>query len=144
MKIAIVTAGNKGIGLEITKALIENDYEVVVGGRSEYSDQKTKDKVHFIKGDLRELNTHKKLVDKALELNNVIELYVNNLGLSEWKPIDEVDENFLDKLIKTNWYSAFWGCKASAKHISPNGSIINISSIAGKRGSKNNLSLIHI
>ena len=138
MKIAVVTAGNKGIGLEITKALIENNYEVVVGGRSEYSDRITRDKVHFIRGDLRELNTHQKLVDKALQLNNSIELYVNNLGLSEWKPIDEVDENFLDKLIKTNLYSAFWGCKSSAKHISPNGSIINISSIAGKRGSKNN------
>ena len=72
MKIAVVTAGNKGIGLEITKALIENNYEVVVGGRSEYSDRITRDKVHFIKGDLRELNTHQKLVDKALQLNNSI------------------------------------------------------------------------
>ena len=48
------------------------------------------------------------------------------------------DSFFLEKIMRTNLYSAFWGCKASAKNLSENGSIINISSIAGKRGSKNN------
>ena len=55
MKIAIVTAGNKGIGLEITKTLLENNYEVIVGGRSEYIDENTQHKVHFVKGDLTKL-----------------------------------------------------------------------------------------
>lgn len=138
MKIAIVTAGNKGIGLEITKTLLKNNYEVIVGGKSEFLDQETKNKINFIRGDLKELNTHKKLVDKALRINKKIDLYVNNVGLSDWKPIEKIDEDFLDKLIKTNLYSAFWGCKSCAPHMSENGSIINISSIAGKRGSKNN------
>ena len=138
MKIAIVTAGNKGIGLEITKTLLENNYEVVVGGRSEYIDEKTQNKVHFIKGDLTKLNSHQKLVEKALQLNKEIDLYVNNVGLSYWNPIEKIDEIFLDKIIKTNLYSVFWGCKSCVKYMSPNSSIINISSIASKRGSKNN------
>ena len=138
MKIAIVTAGNKGIGLEITKTLLENNYEVIVGGRSEYFDEKTKDKVHFIKGDLTKLSSHQKLVEKALQLNKGIDLYVNNVGISYWNPIEKIDEIFLDKIIKTNLYSVFWGCKSSVKYMTPNSSIINISSIASKRGSKNN------
>ena len=44
------------------------------------------------------INANKLFLDN-LTLSYGGELYVNNLGLSEWKPIDEVDENFLDKLI---------------------------------------------
>ena len=64
---------------------------------------------------------------------------MNNVGISKWKSIEEINNDFLDKLFKTNIYSVFWGCKASQKFLQEtNGSIINISSIAGKRGSKNN------
>ena len=35
-------------------------------------------------------------------------------------------------------FIVFWGSKAASKILSKKGSIINISSIAGKRGSKNN------
>ena len=43
MQIAIVTGGNKGIGLGITKELIKNDYKVIVGGRSIYEDKETRE-----------------------------------------------------------------------------------------------------
>ena len=138
MKVAIITGGNKGIGLGITKALVNENYRVIVGGRSSFEDKETKDKVDFIKGDLINFETHQKLVKTAIQKYGQLDLYVNNVGLSEWKPIDKVDLSFLDKLMKTNIYSCFWGCKASGKFLSSNGSIINISSIAGKRGSKNN------
>ena len=36
MKVAIVTAGNKGIGLEITKKLVDENYKVIVGARSTF------------------------------------------------------------------------------------------------------------
>ena len=43
-----------------------------------------------------------------------------------------------------NLKGAFWGCKAAATAMSGNGgAIINISSIAGKRGSANNAVLRH-
>lgn len=138
MQIAIVTGGNKGIGLGITKELIKNDYKVIVGGRSIYEDKDTIEAVEFVKTDLTKFHGHQKLVETAINKYGKLNLYINNIGLSKWKPISEVDEDFLNKLFETNIYSAFWGCKAAEKHLSDNGSIINISSIAGKRGSKNN------
>ena len=54
--------------------------------------------------------------------------------------IEDVDETFFNSLINTNLMGAFWGCKTAA-HCMKNdggGAIINISSIAGKRGSANN------
>ena len=38
----------------------------------------------------------------------------------------------------SNFYSTLWGCKYSKKYLKKGSSIINISSIAGKRGSANN------
>lgn len=138
MKVAIVTAGNKGIGLEITKKLVDENYNVIVGARTTFLETQYKNKIDFFKVDLSKYSDHQLLVRKAIELYGKIDLYVNNLGISEWKPINKVDKKFLDKLIHTNLYSAFWGCKASEKFLQNGGSIINISSIAGKRGSKNN------
>ncbi len=138
MKVAIVTGGNKGIGLAITKDLLKNNYKVIVGARSTYTDEMTKNDVYFIKGDLRKYENHEKLVDFAINNFGSLDLYVNNLGISEWKPIEKINENFLNKLFSTNLYSAFWGCKACKRKMRKDGSIINISSIACKRGSKNN------
>ncbi len=136
--IAIVTGGNKGIGLGITKKLVANNYKVIICGSSSFKNDFNFDSVNFIKGDLSKYETHVKLVNTAIKLYGKLDLYVNNVGISEWKPISKIDINFLDKLIRTNLYSAFWGCKASESSLTKNGSIINISSIAGKRGSTNN------
>ncbi len=136
--VAIVTGGNKGIGLGIVKTLLENNYKVVTCGRSEFKDINLLKDLEFIKGDAKDFKTHQKLVDHAINSFGKLDLYVNNVGVSEWKPIDKIDNDFLDKIFKTNIYSVFWGSKAASKILSKKGSIINISSIAGKRGSKNN------
>jgi len=77
-------------------------------------------------------------VDAAIEKTGTLDVYINNAGYSEWRPIAEIDDKFLDDLIGTNLKGAFWGCKAAASVMKSGGSIVNISSIAGKRGSSNN------
>ncbi len=91
MKIAIVTGGNKGIGLGIVKELIKNNYKVITGGRSSYEDEETKDKVEFIQGNLINYETHQRLVETAIKKYGRLDLYVNNVGISEWRPIDQID-----------------------------------------------------
>ena len=51
MNVAVVTGGNKGIGLAITKELIKNKYKVIVGARSSYDDQDTINDIDFVKCD---------------------------------------------------------------------------------------------
>ena len=137
--VAIVTGGNKGIGLGITKLLLKNNYKVITCGRSGFEDIENFSGLDHIQGDITCYETHVNLVEKAINSYGKLDLYVNNVGISQWKTIEEINIDFLDQLFKTNIYSVFWGCKASQKYLKEtNGSIINISSIAGKRGSKNN------
>ena len=67
-------------------------------------------------------------------------MLVNNAGITSKgrKDILHATEESWDAVFDTNLKGAFWGAKAAAAAMSDNGCIINISSIAGKRGSTNN------
>lgn len=138
MKTAIITGGNKGIGLGITESFVNAGYHVVVGARSSMNLSPFSDKVRFVSVDVSKEKSHLDLVATAMEWTGRLDVYVNNAGFSEWKPIEKIDESFFERIINTNLKSAFWGCKAAITTMKAGASIINISSIAGKRGSSNN------
>lgn len=138
-KTVIITGGSKGIGLSITEAFVDAEYAVVVGARTDTGlESRFPGVVKFIAMDVRNERDHRKLTEKALDWSGRLDAYVNNAGYSEWRPIELIDENFFNDLIETNLKGAFWGCKAAVDAMSAGGSIINVSSIAGKRGSSNN------
>ena len=138
-KTVIITGGNRGIGLDITRTFVEAGYHVIVGGRNAYNLEKEfGSKVTFVQIDVRKESDHVLLTEMAIKKTGSIDCYINNAGFSEWRPIEEIDEAFLEDILNTNLKGAFWGCKAAAKVLGSEGTIINISSIAGKRGSSNN------
>ena len=63
---------------------------------------------------------------------------INNAGFSEWRPIEEIDEEFLTSIIETNLMGYFWGAQAAASILQSGSSLINISSLAARRGTPNN------
>lgn len=138
-KTVVVTGGNRGIGLNITEAFVNAGYDVFVGARQEAGlANRFGDRVTFVATDVRNEAAHHALVQRAIEQTGKLDVFVNNAGFSEWRPISEIDESFLDDIIGTNLKGAFWGCKAALNVMTEGASIINISSIAGKRGSANN------
>lgn len=136
----IVTGGNRGIGLAITKSFVKAGYTVIVGARTEQNIQGIDPKqVIFRSIDVRDEMAHLTLAKAAIDETGRLDAWVNNAGISAWRPIEEIDENFFNELIDINLKGAFWGCKAAAHFMRhKGGSIVNISSIAGKRGSANN------
>ena len=138
-KSAVITGGNRGIGVAITEAFVKAGYFVVVGARRDTGlEARFGNQVRFVCADVRQESAHRKLVDAALSETGSLDVYINNVGISAWRPIGEIDEQFLDEMLAVNLKSAFWGCKAAAAGMKKGGCIINISSIAGKRGSANN------
>jgi len=138
-KTVIITGGNRGIGLSITEAFVDAGYAVFVGSRDVTKlIERFGKKVFCVQTDVRKENAQINLVREAMNITGHLDTFINNAGYSEWRPISAVDETFLDDIIATNLKGAFWGCKAAASVMKAGGSIINISSIAGKRGSSNN------
>lgn len=137
-KTVIILGGNKGIGLKITDLYLNSNFNVVVGARTSIIMKNNKN-FHFFKTDASKEAQVKNIFTFTFKKFKKIDVIVNNLGISEWKPIEKIDNKFLDKIINTNLKSFFWSCKYGAKFLKKNGgAIINMSSIAGKRGSKNN------
>ena len=137
MRIAIISGGSRGIGEEISKTFMESGYKVIIGSRSEPKFKLTNGSV-WVKMDATTQSGHEKLFTEAKRESGFIESYINNVGYSEWRSIENVDQTFIDHMFSTNLFSTIYGCKVAAENLTSGGNIINISSIAGKRGTKNN------
>ena len=66
-KVAIITGGNKGIGLNIARKLAENKYKVIVCGKT-VLEQDSNLNIKFIRGDLTQQSTHHHLVNEAINI----------------------------------------------------------------------------
>ncbi len=138
-KLITITGGTQGIGAEIAKYFLKNNWIVLIGARKKkalglYSHEN----LHFLSIDVTKEEDHKKFYKKAKTLSSNFVCAIHSAGFSSWKPINEVNEKFWNKMIDTNLKGTFLGCKLSSSYIKAGGSIINISSLAGKRGSENN------
>lgn len=144
----MVTGGNRGIGEAISKALVREGYRVVLGARTEPTFADGSDIV-FVATDVRDPASLEGLASAAAEVSAVaagggagraerIDLWVNCAGYSAWRPLAEVDEAFFDDMLDTNLKGTFFGCKTAAARMANGGAIVNISSIAGRRGSAGN------
>ena len=138
-KTVIITGGSSGLGLSITEAFVNSGYFVIVGARKKV-DLKSKfgENAIFVKADVKKESSHKLLIKTAKKITGRLDVYINNAGVSEWMPISKINKKIIDKIISTNLIGTLWGCKVASSFLKNGGSIINISSIAGKRGTSNN------
>jgi len=67
-----------------------------------------------------------------------LDVFVNCAGVSAWRAIGEIDEGFVEEIIETTLLGTLWGCAAAAMVLPRGGCIVNVSSLAGKRGSTRN------
>jgi len=138
-KTVVITGGTKGIGLALTEAFLKQGASVFVGSRNddEVFQERCPD-ARFIKTDVRDFDQVAGLAEQAVDQTGRLDIFVNNAGISIWKTLEKIDEAFWSLLIDTNLKGALWGCKAAARHLSNGGVIVNVASLAGKRGSPNN------
>ena len=138
-KTVIVTGGAKGIGAAISKEFYEQGYFVIIGSREDNGfSVALGDRARFIRTDVSKSKELLTLVEKAVDWTSKLDVMINNAGFSEWRSINSVDEQFWYRMMDINLKGAFFGCQAAATYLKPGGCIINISSLAGKRGSAKN------
>jgi len=135
----IVTGGTKGIGAAIARAFYASGAHVVIGARTDSGlARDLGDRAQFWAIDVCKPANHQALVRAAIEWTGRLDVFVNCAGLSAWRPLEKVDEEFWHRVIDTNLKGTFFGCQAAAELLGRGGCIINVSSLAGKRGSANN------
>jgi 7-alpha-hydroxysteroid dehydrogenase len=142
-RVAVVTGSGQGIGRAIAWALADAGADVVINARRLSDLEETASGVvargrraHVVCGDIRDFSDH--VADEAMTAFGRIDIWVNNVGGSDEKNvrllIDTPDEVFRSQ-VELNLTSAFQGCRAAASRMTNGGSIVNITSGAGTRGS---------
>lgn len=135
----IITGGSRGIGAAISEAFYAEGTHVIIAGRTDTGlAEKLGSRARFISTDVRNPKELISLVNQAIEWTGRLDVLVNNAGVSAWRPLHQIDENFWHDMLDTNLKSVLFSCQAAVPFLPPGGSIINISSLAGKRGSANN------
>ena len=139
-QIAIVTGGGAGLGLAITKKLVDHGVQVIAIGRNE---EKLKtastsfgELCDYRVADLQNLPSIPALIDEIKQTYGKIDILVNNAGINMKKDFIEVtDEDFFN-VIQTNLSSVFAVSREVVKCmlVAGTGSIVNISSMAAQYG----------
>jgi NAD(P)-dependent dehydrogenase (short-subunit alcohol dehydrogenase family) len=139
-KIAVVTGGSKGIGLEITRTLIDEGARVVTGSRTITPELKAT-AATAVSVDLTTPEGPRHLVDAALAEHGAIDLLVNNVGVGDTGDVIKGAVNGLAELPDDAWehtfalhfYTAVRASRAALPSLTrQRGTIINVSS-AGAR-----------
>lgn len=144
--VAIVTGGARGIGRGIAYELAKEGVRVAVADLPATSADRDETiaeirrlggKAIPIDVDVREFAQCQAMVQKTIDTWGQVDILVNNAGVIRIGPVVAFSEEDWDLVIDVNLKGTFLCTKAVAGHMMQRqkGRIINLSSIAGKRGS---------
>jgi 3-oxoacyl-[acyl-carrier protein] reductase len=141
----LVTAGAQGIGLAISKQLLEAGAHVAIHYFSSQVDPAalaaeagvSPDRVKLFQGDLRVREEAAKLVSAAISWLGGLDILVNNAGsLIARRQLEELEEDFWRDSVDLNLSSMAWVTQAARSALTSNegSSIVNLASLAGRKG----------
>jgi 3-oxoacyl-[acyl-carrier protein] reductase len=139
-KVALVTGGSKGIGAAIAKSLAAEGASVAVNYASSKSGADTTVAeivaaggiAVSLRGDISKAADAQTIVDKTVEQFGRLDILVNNSGVYEFAPIENVTEESFHKHFNVNVLGLLLTTQAAVKHLSEGSSIINIGSVVSR------------
>jgi NAD(P)-dependent dehydrogenase (short-subunit alcohol dehydrogenase family) len=137
---ALITGGDSGIGRAVAIAFAREGADVALSYLpSEQPD--AEETAHWVReagrtaallpSDITDRDTCQALPGLALESLGGLDVLVNNAGfqMARTHGIEELADDHLDRVVKTNLYALFWLTRAAVPHLVSGASIINTTSI---------------
>ncbi|MCI8466886.1 MAG: 3-oxoacyl-ACP reductase FabG [Bacilli bacterium] len=142
-RVAVITGGTRGIGLETVRLFCENKAKVVFFGSKEESVSKALKELKNLgieaKGyypNLMDFESVKKTIDDIISEFGKIDILVNNAGISAHKKIEETTTSEFSQIMDLNVKAIFNLCKAVVPYMKEqkSGVILNTSSMVSIYG----------
>ena len=145
MKTALITGGSRGIGSAICKALSAN-HKVVIGySNSKEEAKKLEESINSnggnamsIKIDVSDKNSINSAFEEIEESYGIVEVLVNNAGITKDNILPRMKDSEWDDVIQTNLTGSYLTTQRAIKNMMKNkwGRIIFISSVVGISGNQ--------
>jgi len=144
-KVAIVTGGNRGIGLAIARLLAEDGASVVVSGRDAARLEAAVKELESlgapamaVAADAAKREDADRLVEATRERFGRIDVLVNNAGIIRDNQLAAMSDEDVTAVLDTNIGGVFNMTRAVVPHMIMQraGRIINLSSVAGDKGGR--------
>lgn len=142
-KVAVVTGGGSGVGKAIAFLFLREGANVVIAGRDAaklatvVAEANAPDRIRAVPTNVGKASDCQSLIDATITAFGRIDILVNNAGTNiKERSIRDLTPETWDMMIRTNLDGAFYCTKAVLPHMfeRKDGVIINIVSVAGKRG----------
>lgn len=135
-KVAVVTGASKGIGAAIAKAFAHEGASVIVNyasskdGADKIVDEITSNggKAIAVGGDVTRQEDANGIIDAAIKNYGRLDIVVNNSGVYEFAPVEEITEEQFHRMFNVNVLGLLFITQAAIKHLGEGASIINIGS----------------
>jgi NAD(P)-dependent dehydrogenase (short-subunit alcohol dehydrogenase family) len=132
-KACLVTGSTGGIGLETARLLVAEGARVVTTGRS---GAPAVGEVAHVQADLSDPGAAERVVAEAAEALGGLDVLVNNVGIAVQARFEDVPDADWDAMWQLNVMSYVRAIRAALPHLrASRGTIVNVSSTAGKRPS---------
>ena len=136
-KVALVTGGSRGLGLQMVRAFAQRGADVVISSRKLDACEAAAEEMRrlgrralAISANASRWDDVDRLAAAAYQAFGRIDILVNNAGMSPAIPSHEITEAMFDKIVSLNFKGPFRLASQVAKRMadSDGGSIINVSS----------------
>ncbi|WP_034273711.1 glucose 1-dehydrogenase [Haloechinothrix halophila] len=139
-KVALISGGARGIGEADARLLVAEGAKVVIGDVRDDEGKALADELgaaaRYVHLDVTQPDDWRAAVATAVEAFGKLTVLVNNAGIANGSTVQRFDHGEWDRIIAINLTGTFYGIQAAADAIieAGGGSIINVSSIEGLRG----------
>lgn len=136
-KVALVTGASKGIGAAIAKALAAEGAAVAVNYASSKAGADAVvaeivgagGKAFAVRGDVSKAADAQAIVEATVKQFGRLDILVNNSGVYEFAPLEEITEEHFHKQFGVNVLGLLQTTQAASRHLGEGASIINIGSL---------------
>jgi NAD(P)-dependent dehydrogenase (short-subunit alcohol dehydrogenase family) len=151
-KVALVTGGSRGLGLQAAEALGEAGAKLILTARK--ADELAEAQAHLktmgieaqvIANDLSKFDQIPGLVDRALAAFGQIDILVNNAGANWAAPAEDYPDEAWHKVMNLNVNAPFFLTREVGKRAMiprKQGKVINIASVAGLKGNSPGVTMV--